>query len=150
MKKISIIIPIYNTALYLNKCLDSIINQTYKNIEIILINDGSKDNSLKICQEYTFRDNRIILINKQNAGVSQARNDGIKIASGDYIMFVDSDDWLELNTIEICVNEIKNYDLLLFPYIREFKDRSIPRKLYKMEFSINNYEQIFNQIFCKT
>ena len=109
MDKISIIVPVYNNYNFLDKCLDSIINQTYKNIEIILINDGSTDNSLKKLKKYAKVDSRIILINKKNEGVSKARNDGIKISTGKYITFVDSDDYLECDAIEkIYIALIKN------------------------------------------
>lgn len=101
MKKISIIVPIYNCSNFLERCLDSIINQTYTNIEIICINDGSTDNSLEILNHYTNIDNRIILINKKNEGVSVARNVGISRSTGEYITFVDADDWLETNAIEV-------------------------------------------------
>lgn len=97
---ISIIVPIYNVEIYLEKCLDSIINQTYKNIEIILINDGSPDNSKFICEKYKNMDNRIKLINSKNQGVSSARNRGLQISKGKYILFVDPDDWIEKNMIE--------------------------------------------------
>ena len=100
MDKISIIVPVYNAQKYLKKCIDSIINQTYKNIEILLINDGSKDKSLKICKEYEKKDSRIIVIDKQNKGVSNTRNVGIKKSTGDYIVFIDSDDCFELDAIE--------------------------------------------------
>lgn len=101
MEKISIIIPVYNNELFLDKCLTSVINQTYKNLEIILINDGSKDKSLKIMKKYEAKDNRIIIIDKENEGVSIARNKGIDRSTGKYITFLDSDDYLELNAIEI-------------------------------------------------
>lgn len=100
--KISIIIPIYNVEKYLRKCLDSVINQTYKNIEIILVNDGSPDNCGVVCDEYAKMDDRIIVIHKKNEGVSVARNDGIERANGEWVMFVDPDDWLEIN----CCNKI--------------------------------------------
>ena len=92
--KVSLIIPVYNTEKYLRRCLDSVISQTHKNLEIILVNDGSKDNSLKICQEYKNNDDRIIVIDKENTGVSRTRNTGLDIASGEYICFSDSDDYL--------------------------------------------------------
>ena len=93
---ISIIVPIYNTAKYLSQCIDSILNQSYKNIEIILVNDASPDNSLFICESYSQKDSRIIFIDKQiNEGVDKARFTGLEYASGKYIVFVDSDDWLE-------------------------------------------------------
>ncbi|MWW92883.1 glycosyltransferase family 2 protein, partial [Francisella tularensis] len=85
---ISIIIPIYNTQQYLSRCLESVINQTYKNLEIILINDGSTDNSLSICQKYKSKDSRIVLLNQQNSGQALARNNALDIAKGDYIAFI--------------------------------------------------------------
>lgn len=108
--KISVIIPIYNSEKYLKRCLDSVINQTYKNLEIICVNDGSKDNSLQILQEYAQKDNRIIIIDKENAGVSAARNDGIRKATGEYIGFVDSDDWIELDMYEKMYKALKKYN----------------------------------------
>ena len=99
-KKISIIIPIYNVEKYLRRCIDSIVNQTYKNTEIILVNDGSPDNCREICDEYEEIDSRIKVIHKANGGLSSARNAGLDIASGEYIMFVDSDDWISEDTLE--------------------------------------------------
>lgn len=98
-KSISIIVPIYKVEKYLDKCIDSLVNQTYKNLEIILVDDGSPDNCPKICDDWAKKDNRIKVIHKQNGGLSEARNFGIEISTGDYIMFVDSDDYLDL---EIC------------------------------------------------
>lgn len=98
---ISVIIPVYNVEQYLNRCMDSIINQTYRNLEIILIDDGSTDNSGKICDEYKLKDNRIKVIHKENGGVSSARNVGLDIAKGNYIGFVDSDDYIENDMYEI-------------------------------------------------
>ena len=89
---ISVVVPVYNVDRYVSKCLDSIINQTYKNLEIIVINDGSSDNSLNICKEYANKDNRIIVLDQDNCGLSETRNRGINIASGKYIGFIDSDD----------------------------------------------------------
>ena len=116
MHKISVIVPVYNASKFLNECIDSLINQTYKNIEIILVNDGSSDNSLEICQSYN--DNRIIAIDKKNGGVSSARNKGLKKASGDIITFLDSDDFLELDAIENINNLFNkhNPDVLRFNY----------------------------------
>lgn len=96
--KISIIVPVYNTEQYLRKCLDSIVNQTLKEIEIICINDGSPDNSSSILSEYANKDNRIVVINQSNKGVSAARNAGLAIAKGQFVGFVDSDDWIEPDT----------------------------------------------------
>lgn len=99
MEKVSVIVPVYNGEEYLRRCLDSIVKQTYKELEIILVNDGSKDNSLKIMEEYAKKDKRIIIIDKKNEGVSVARNTGIKKATGKYVTFVDCDDYLDLDMI---------------------------------------------------
>lgn len=100
MELISIIIPVYNVEQYLRECLDSIIKQTYKNLEIILVDDGSLDKSGEICDEYKLRDDRIIVIHKENGGLSDARNTGMEIAQGKYIQFIDSDDYIDEDMIE--------------------------------------------------
>lgn len=97
---ISIIVPVYNVEKELGRCLESIINQTYKNIEIILVDDGSIDRSPEICDEYAVKDKRITVIHKKNGGLSDARNDGLRISHGSYIMFVDSDDYIENDACE--------------------------------------------------
>ena len=107
---ISVIVPVYNVDKYLPKCIDSIINQTYKNLEIILIDDGSTDSSPKICDEYMNKDSRIIVIHKDNGGLSSARNKGIEVAKGNLICFIDSDDYLELNMLEELKNNMDKYD----------------------------------------
>ena len=96
---ISIIVPIYNVSQYLSQCIDSVLSQTYKNLEIILVNDGSTDDCPKICDEYQKKDSRILVIHKNNGGLSDARNAGMKVANGEWIFFVDSDDWLENDAI---------------------------------------------------
>ncbi|AQS42381.1 MAG: Glycosyl transferase family 2 protein [Candidatus Tokpelaia hoelldobleri] len=101
MKKLTVVIPVYNVEAYLNVCLDSIINQFYKNLEIICINDGSTDHSLNILKEYAGRDNRIIVIDQPNQGVSVARNAGIRAASGEYVTFVDCDDYMDLEAYQV-------------------------------------------------
>ncbi len=107
-KTVSVIVPVYNTEKYLKNCLDSIINQTYKDIEIILINDGSKDNSLSVLQEYEAVEKRIKVFSQENSGVSSARNKGIDLSSGEYILFIDSDDYLEPNMVEVLVNNLED------------------------------------------
>ena len=97
---ISVIVPVYNTESYLKKCIENIINQTFRNIEIILVDDGSTDTSAEILADYALRDNRIIVIHQENQGLSAARNAGMRSAKGEYIMFVDSDDWIDVNTCE--------------------------------------------------
>ena len=110
MSLISVIVPIYNVEKYLDRCVDSIINQTYKNLEIILVDDGSPDNCLAICDSWAEKDRRIKVIHKENGGVSSARNSALDIASGDYIGFVDSDDWIEPDMYEILIKNAKKYD----------------------------------------
>ena len=113
--KFSIIIPVYNVEKYLHRCLDSVRNQTYQNIEIILIDDGSTDHSGEICDEYKNKDQRIIVIHKENEGASIARNEGLKIASGDYILFVDSDDSVNQATFQTfseIIEKRENLDII--------------------------------------
>jgi len=104
---ISVIIPIYNVEQYLRRCLDSIVNQTYTNLEIILVDDGSPDKCPQICDEYASGDNRIIVIHKENGGLSDARNAGLDICKGEFISFVDSDDWVSLEYINELYSTIK-------------------------------------------
>ena len=106
---VSIIVPIYNSSNTLKKCIDSIINQTYKNIEILLINDGSLDESLSICEHYS-NDDRVKIIDKKNGGVSSSRNIGLYICKGDFITFVDADDYLSNTYIEKYMKKMYEYD----------------------------------------
>lgn len=110
MIKVSIIVPVYNVEEYLKECLESIINQTLKEIEIICINDGSTDNSLNILENYAQKDSRITIINKKNEGQSIARDIGVEKATGEYLGFVDSDDWIDLNYFEEMYNSVKKFD----------------------------------------
>ena len=107
---ISIIVPVYNVEKYLEKCINSIINQTYKNLDIILINDGSTDNSGKVCDKFKSKDSRIKVIHKENGGLSDARNAGLKIANGEYIGFVDSDDYIAPDMFETLYNLTQKYN----------------------------------------
>ena len=117
--KISIIIPVYKVEEYLNRCLDSIIIQTFTDWECILIDDGTPDISGKICDEYVSKDNRFIVIHQENAGVSAARNAGLDIARGEYITFVDSDDWVEPNFLEEQYKDIvsDDYDVCICGFV---------------------------------
>lgn len=108
MEKISIIVPIYNAENSLKRCLDSIIGQSYTNLEILLINDGSQDSSLNICKEYQARDSRVILVDTKNQGVSKARNEGLEIAQGAFIGFVDADDWIDNDMFQKLYDGIKS------------------------------------------
>ena len=101
MSKVSVVVPIYKVERYLGNCIESLIGQTLKDIEIILVDDGSPDNCPSICDEYAAKDGRIKVIHKPNGGVSAARNDGLKAATGEYIIFCDSDDWMELDAFEV-------------------------------------------------
>ena len=108
MDKISIIIPVYNVEQYVKKCLESVLNQTYSNLEVLIINDGSTDNSAYICQEYADKDTRIRLFHQENRGLSSALNIGLEHFTGDYLGFVDSDDWVEPDMFETLYNLIKS------------------------------------------
>ena len=110
---ISVVVPIYNVEKFLGQCIESIINQTYNDIEIILVDDGSTDNSGKICDEYKSIDNRIRVIHKVNGGLSSARNVGMRIAQGEYICFIDSDDYIDSQMLEIMKKQIKNADIVI-------------------------------------
>lgn len=101
---VTVIVPVYKVEKYLGKCVDSILNQTYSNLEIILVDDGSPDNCGALCDNYAIKDKRVIVIHQENKGLSEARNAAIDIASGEYITFVDSDDWIDLNFIEYLSN----------------------------------------------
>ena len=128
MPKYSIIIPVYNTESYLKKCIDSVLNQTYKDYEIIIVNDGSTDNSKDIIEEYQNKYEFIKVINQDNQGLSMARNNGIKKSLGDYFLLLDSDDYIEKELLEKLdeeINKTPNLDLIRFQ-INNVKDKVIP------------------------
>lgn len=110
MDKISIILPVYNVEKYIERCLNSLVNQTYKNIEILIINDGTPDNSIDICEKFQKKDKRIKIFNKENEGLGLTRNYGIERATGDYIAFVDSDDYVATNMCESLIKAAKKYN----------------------------------------
>ena len=118
--KVSVIVPVYNVEKYLEECLSSIVNQTYKNIEIIIVNDGSTDNSYKIIESFKNKYDYIKVIAQKNKGLSAARNEGLKYAQGEYIYWIDSDDWIVKNSLKIIVEKLKknNPDILKFNYYR--------------------------------
>lgn len=109
--KISVVLPVYNVANYLRKCLDSLVNQTFKDFEVICVNDGSTDLSLGILEGYAVSDSRFKIINQENQGLSGARNTGIEHVQGDYVIFVDSDDWLEENALELLYDHVKHCNI---------------------------------------
>lgn len=124
--KISIIVPVYKVKSYLRKCLDSIVNQTYRNFEIILVDDGSPDNCGAICDEYAAKDERIKVIHKANGGVASARNAGLDMATGDYIGWVDSDDWVEPQMFETMLNsaQVHDADIVICSRLESYPDHS--------------------------
>ena len=122
---ISVIVPVYNVQQYLHKCIDSILGQTYTNLELILIDDGSTDGSGEICDEYMSHDARVHTLHKENGGVSKARNVALNIAKGDFVIFVDSDDWIEPNSLELSIKLLENYDILYFDIVWHYDDHSI-------------------------
>jgi glycosyltransferase EpsH len=126
-EKVSIIVPVYNVDQYLEQCLNSIIEQTYKNIEVIVVNDGSTDSSYIIIEQFAKKDSRVKVINQINSGLSAARNTGIAIAKGNYIMFVDGDDWIDFNMVERLFLKLINADLVACSYYRAYQKFNIPR-----------------------
>lgn len=163
--RLSIIVPIYNTEKYLVACLDSIINQTYKNLEIILINDGSTDGSKSICEAYASKDKRILLIDKANGGQASARNKGLNLATGDCIAFVDSDDTISKELFQenmLVLTKDPSIEVLQFPiymnfglengYLRKYSKESIQSReiLYKKWIETNTISWLVcNKIFKK-
>ena len=114
--KVSIIVPVYNVEKYLDECVKSILAQTYSNIEIVLVDDGSKDTSGSMCDEYKKHDDRIVVVHKENGGLSSARNAGMENASGDYYIFVDSDDTISPDMVEEMVKKAKDKRFLFFSF----------------------------------
>lgn len=141
MDKISVIVPVYNVENYLEECIDSILGQTYKNLEIILVDDGSTDNCGQICDDYVKKDNRIKVIHKENGGLSDARNVGIKNSKGKYITFIDSDDCVNKKYIEVLYNQIitTNSDISICSY-KKFSDYYIEE-----DFKLNDIEILKRQ-----
>ena len=139
MDKISIIIPVYNVEPYIRKCLDSVLNQTYTNLEMLLINDGSTDNSGIICNDYAAKDSRIRVFHKANGGVSSAKNVGLKHMTGKYVGFVDSDDWIEPDMYEILHTAIRdsNADISIASYFKDTDNTSV---------AMTNMKQIPNRV----
>ena len=143
--KITVIVPVYNVENYLRKCLDSIMVQTYKNIEIIVVNDGSTDTSGEICKEFSGMDHRIIYIEQENAGLSAARNTGLNNMSGDYVTFVDSDDWIEQDYIETLYKKIVEYqaDIAVGNYYSYNEDEET---YYFHIYGNSYYEKVYDNI----
>lgn len=146
--KLSVIVPIYNVEKYLRRCIESIINQTYRDLEIILVNDGSPDSCGEICQEYAKKDNRIVYVEKENGGLVSAYTFGFNYVTSEYVTFVDSDDWIDLEMYECMMSYIqKNYDLVVCSYFREGKNRSVKVNFGcdEGEVSLNNFYYCLNK-----
>ena len=146
---ISVIIPVYNAEPYLRRCLDSVLNSIYRNFEVILVNDGSTDNSLAVCEEYATRDSRVRLISQENRGVSVARNRGLDACRGEWVIFVDADDMISPNFLGLIVREeYRDQDLFLFDFARSLEDFTAttltPKTLY---FEREEVLEIFRCLF---
>lgn len=148
MPKISIIVPVYKTEKYIHRCIDSILNQKFQDFELILVDDGSPDKCPAICDEYSVMDNRIKVIHKQNVGVSAARNTGLDIAEGEYITFVDSDDWIEQEMYQSMMNTAMQYDcdVVMCDCVKDFSCHS---EIYSHEIRAGyyNYEQLKKEYY---
>lgn len=148
MPKISIIVPVYNVEKYIHRCIDSILHQTFKDFELILVDDGSLDNSGKICDEYAKEDDRIKVIHKENGGLSDARNVGLDIAQGEYIAFVDSDDWIEKDMYSILYENIRKYNAdISICKTRKIFDSTVDNNITTNNCIILNNEEAFDCLF---
>ncbi len=139
---VSVIIPMYNTELYISKCLESVVSQTYPNLEILLLNDGSTDRTEEICQFFVQDDPRVRLINKENSGQADTRNQGMEMAQGDYILFVDSDDYLAPDLVEKSLREMKLYksDLVIFNYYHVYTNTGVEKMYMERDFFEGAYD----------
>lgn len=140
--KVSVIVPVYKTEQFIHQSVDSILTQTYTNLEIILVDDGSPDQCGAICDAYAKKDNRVRVIHKNNGGLSSARQAGISAATGDYLIIVDSDDWIEPDLIEHCLKFAIQHqaDCVLYSYVKEFPEKSIPVHLFDSNFFYSSDE----------
>lgn len=148
--KISVIVPVYNVERYLDKCIESIIGQTYKNLEIILVDDGSTDNGLTLCRQYEKEDTRIRVIHQENVGLVAARKTGIMKATGEYIAFVDGDDWIEKNTFEILIKESDFEDILMYGLQEDYGYKVIDKinQIDPGQYEGNQIENIISKMLC--
>ncbi|WP_318521005.1 glycosyltransferase family 2 protein [Photobacterium leiognathi] len=146
--KISVIIPVYNTSKYLQRCLNSLINQSLYDVEFIIVNDGSTDNSLSIINDFLEKDERIIVINQKNSGLSSARNSGLKVSKGDYILHIDSDDWVEADYLKDMYNKAveKKLDIVVSDFIWDWDDGV---NKYKKDLTINDDDVITGGQYLK-
>ena len=147
--RFSIIVPAYNSSTFIRKCIESVLNQTYVGFELIIVDDGSQDNTLEICRAYAEKDPRVKALHKENGGHTSARNEGLKSATGEYVLFLDSDDWFSKETLECCCNSIvmNKPDVLIFRM--ENSDGTTPYKVrisdgcYTIRDMVHNSENTF-------
>lgn len=140
---ISVIVPIYNVEKYLDRCVDSIINQTYKNLEIILVDDGSPDNCPQICDDYAKKDSRIKVVHKENGGLSDARNVGMEVATGEYVSFIDSDDYVSLDFYETLFQTMidNDSDIVECSVVKFYEDNNFDE--YSDDLKVTNYDTLY-------
>ena len=141
MSKVSVIVPVYNAERYLGRCVESILNQTYTNIEIILIDDGSPDKCPVICDSFAKEDQRIIVIHKKNGGVSSARNAGMRVAKGEYITFIDGDDWVDSNYVSYLLDFSERDGIFFLHCLFQERKMSKKWKLFGKNASIEQKER---------
>lgn len=150
--KVSIIMPVYNGEKYLRECLESLVKQTYSRLEIVLVNDGSTDHSLEICQEYAGCDERIVIVDQDNEGVTVARKAGVKVATGEYIYFVDCDDWLDEDAVNRLVEEAVNYqaDIVVAGFTQELNNNGRGKRYGTLEegvYGAERKEELYGNMF---
>lgn len=145
-KLISVIVPVYNVEKYIDRCIESIVNQTYRDIELILVDDGSTDSSQELCKKWEKKDSRIKVLHKENGGVETARNYGLDNANGEYIGFIDSDDYINEKMFEVLVNNIENNDIIVCEYYTV--DSS--NKQHRNNFEIEKMEVVWNALYRKS
>lgn len=146
---ISVIIPVYNVEAYIRQSIESVCNQTYKNLQILLIDDGSTDGSGEICDEYAMRDKRIVVVHQKNGGAANAKNTGLKLAKGEYLAFLDSDDYLESDAYSFMVEQLNHYhaDIVQCGFNKIFRDRSENKMTFSevKEFDVCSYLKLFTE-----
>lgn len=149
---VSVIVPVYNVEEYIEHCIESIINQTYKNIELILVNDGSSDKSPEICDKYAKLDSRIKVIHKNNGGPSSAREAGVKASVGDYVMLVDGDDWVDPSTVSSCVDVINNHNgigCVIYSYMKERENGTEVKHIFDTDKNFLQKEEFQKEVYVR-
>ena len=147
---VSVVIPVYNVENYLRQCMDSVVNQTYSNLEIVCVNDGSPDRSIDILRDYEQKDKRIRIVEIENQGLSGARNVGTSHCTGDYLLYLDSDDWIDLDTVEVALRAAteNHVDIVLWNYVKEYLQSSQPVKVFDKEtlFQNDDYKRLYQRL----